>query len=311
VESLRADRVFVATGPRVLELDPAGVEKPVTHDFPDALRSVRHVETPAGAFLMGGAKRHVSILKLNDGREVHQFPLPGDRAVKGGVNSIAATGDWIFATHSEHGLVRWRRDQPGEPGELLFEDLTRRHRTTRGVEILDGRLLFASGHHVYLAPIDGAGETVKYVSSIESPVTCLAAAARTLFAGTENGSIACWKIDAPDQPVVLVRKREAIVNLRLARICAIPHLIYSARDLSVRARVIGQNLETSYESEGASVGVLDATSDLIAASDAEGRRVLLWKATAPSRPSSRVDVWKESSKPILDIWLKKVRAKSA
>ena len=116
---------------------------------------------------------------------------------------------------------------------------------------------------------------------------------------------------APDQPVVLVRQREAIVNLRLAKICAIPHLIYSTRDLSVRARVIGQNLETSYETGGAAVGVLDATSDLIAASDADGRRLLIWRATAPSKPHRSVDVWRQSEKPILDVWMRKVRSKSA
>jgi hypothetical protein len=175
----------------------------------------------------------------------------------------------------------------------------------------DGRLLFASGHHVFTAQADANGEPVKYVSSIESPVTCVAAAARTLFAGTENGSIVCWKADAPDQPVVLVRKREPIVNLRLARICAIPHLIYSARDLSVRARVIGQNLETSYESDGAQIGVLDAASDVICATDHDGRRLLLWKSTSPMKPSRAVDLWKHSDKPVLDLWMRKTLAKSA
>ena len=175
----------------------------------------------------------------------------------------------------------------------------------------EGRLLFASGHHVFTAPADASADPLKYVSSIESPVTCVAAAARTIFAGTENGSIVCWKVDSPDQPVVLVRKREPIVNLRLARICAIPHLIYSARDLSVRARVIGQNLETSYESDGAPIGVLDAASDLICATDGDGRRLLLWKSTAPTRPARAIDIWKHSDKPVLDLWMRKTLAKSA
>jgi len=179
------------------------------------------------------------------------------------------------------------------------------------VQMQEGRLLFASGHHVFSAPADASGEPVKYVSSIESPVTCIAAAARTIFAGTENGSIVCWKVDAPDQPVVLVRKREPIVNLRLARICAIPHLIYSARDLSVRARVIGQNLETSYESDGAPIGILDAASDLICATDGDGRRLLLWKSTSPTRPARAVEMWKHSDKPELDLWMRKTLARSA
>ena len=312
IATANADRIFAATGTKVLELDPEGEVGSRVYTFKEPLRSVRTVESSRGPFLVGGSKRSVSTVGLDDAMEVLDYPLPPGGQVQGGVNSVAMTGEAIYATHSEFGLARWQADRPGDAPDMIYEEITRRSKTTRAVQMHEGRLLFASGRHVYTAPADASGEPLKYVSSIESPVTCVAAAARTIFAGTENGSILCWKIDAPDQPVVLVRKREAIVNLRLARICAIPHLIYSARDLSVRARVIGQNLETSYESDGAPIGVLDAASDLICASDGDGRRVLLWKSTAPSKPSRAIDIWKHSDKPVLDLWMKKtLLAKSA
>jgi hypothetical protein len=75
--------------------------------------------------------------------------------------------------------------------------------------------------------------------------------------------------------------------------------------------VIGQNLETTYESGGAAVGILDAASDLVCASDAEGRRLFLWNATSPARPVRELDVWRQSDKPVLDLWMKKKRARSA
>src|SRR5262249_56896208 len=108
-------------------------------------------------------------------------------------------------------------------------------------------------------------------------LTCGPAGGGRICAGPETGWMVCGRVDAPDQRGVRVGKREPIVNLRLARICAIPHLIYSARDLSVRARVIGQNLETSYESLGAPIGVLDAASDPICATEGDGRPALLWE----------------------------------
>jgi len=311
IATSNADRIFAATGNRVLELDPSGTVQPRVYSFKEALRSVRTMESPRGPFLVGGSKRGVSTVRLDDTMEVLEYPLPSAAQVRGGVNSIAMAGDAIYATHSEFGMARWQADRPGDPPEMIYEEITKRSKTTRAVQMQEGRLLFASGHHVFTAPADASGDPVKYVSSIESPVTCVAAAARTIFAGTENGSIVCWKVDAPDQPVVLVRKREPIVNLRLARICAIPHLIYSARDLSVRARVIGQNLETSYESDGAPIGVLDAASDVICATEGDGRRVLLWKSTAPTRPARAVDIWKHSDKPVLDLWMRKTLAKSA
>jgi len=312
VESVNADRIFVAAGARVLELDPASDEKPRVHAFREPLRSVRYVDSPQGPFLAGGSKRNVFAAPVGEDAEAKVYPLPNGRPVRGGVNSIAFDGNHLYATHSEYGLAAWPVKSPGEPPDFLFEEITKPNKTTRAVQTdARGAILFASGSHIYSGFPGGAGSPVKYVSSIESPVTCIATAARTIFAGTENGAIVCWKLDAPDQPVVLVRKRDAIVNLRLAKICAIPHLIYSTRDLSIRARVIGQNLETSYESDGAAVGVLDAASDVICASDAEGRRVLVWKSTAPARPVREIEVWKQSDKPVLDIWMKKVRAKSA
>jgi hypothetical protein len=311
LDSDRAERLFIASGSKVFELDPRDDSPPRVHAFRDPLRSVRLVEGPSGPLLLGGGKRGISTLPLGGSPAPEDFPLPDGRAVKGGVNSIASSGTSLFATHSEYGLAHWRLDRPGEPAEFLFQSLTKPHRTTRAVQVQGDKLIFASGQHVYLAPVDAGEPPVKFVSSIESAVACVASAARTVFAGTESGAIVCWKIDAPDQPVILVRKREAIVNLRLAKICGIPHLIYSTRDLSIRARVIGQSLETSYESGGAAVGVLDAASDLIAASDSDGRRVLIWKATAPSQPHRAVEVWKQSEKPVLDLWMKKSRARSA
>jgi len=311
IRTSTAERIYAATGNKVLELDADGGLQSRVYTFKDALRSVRSVESPRGDFLIGGSKRGVSTVRLDDTMEVLDYPLPPGGHVRGGVNSVAFAGDAIYATHSEFGLARWQADRPGDEPDMVYEEITRRSKTTRAVQMQEGRLLFASGPHVYSGPADAGGPPLKYVSSIESPVTCVAAAARTIFAGTESGSIVCWKVDSPDQPVVLVRKREPIVNLRLARICAIPHLIYSARDLSVRARVIGQNLETSYESDGAPIGVLDAASDVICASDGDGRRLLLWKSTAPTRPARSVELWRHSDKPVLDLWMKKAPSRSA
>ena len=310
IPAARADRIFAAAGTKVFEIDPASPDDPKIHAFPEPLRSVRAAETPDGVLILGGSRQGVRTILLGEKKpDVLSYPLPNGRTVKGGINSMAVDGRRLLATHSEYGLAAWDLDRPGSPAELLHAGLTSAYRTTRGVQVDEaGRALFASGPHVFASK---DGDLVKYVSSVESPATCVAVAARTLFAGTENGTILCWKLDAPDQPVILARKREAIVNLRLAKICGLPHLLYSAKDLSIRARVIGQALETSYESEGAAVGVLDAASDLLCASDAEGRRVLLWKSTSPARPERRIDVYKRADKPVLDLWMRKIRAKTA
>lgn len=311
VDGARAERVFAAAGAKVFEIRPGDSGRPRVLNFPDALRSIRAHETPQGPVLLGGSKIGVALLSPDRDDPPRLYPLSDARPVKGGINAIAMDERWIWATHSEYGLTRWETAKPEIPGERLLPELTRGQKTTRAVQVADGRLLFATGHHVYAVPAAGGGTPVKYVSSVESPVSCIAAAARTIFAGTESGSIVCWKADAPDQPVVLVRKREPIVTLGLARLSGIPHLVYSARDLSLRARVIGQNLETSYETDGSPVGVLDAASDLLCAVDADGRRVHLWKASEPAHPSRSIDLWREGGKPVLDLCIRKGAARTA
>ncbi|MBI2931561.1 MAG: hypothetical protein HYY16_07900 [Planctomycetes bacterium] len=301
------DSIYVALGNKVLIIDPSRPEdKPREFQFKDPLRSVRCIDTADGPVLLVGSKRAVHAVQLKDSQCV-EYPLPEDRQPRGGVNAVTAYGDHVYATHSEYGVARWPRLKPSTPAEILWPELTSRHKTTRAAQVAGDRLLFATGDTVYAVHLgNGALKPVEYSSGLDGLVTAVAAGGNTIFAGTENGSIVSWKIGEPAANV-LVRHKESIVNLRLANVCSIPHLFYSTKDLAVRARVIGQNLETSYESGGTSVGVLDAASDLVAASDASGRRLLLWKVTSPSTPTFDVDVARYSDKPILDIWIKKAK----
>ena len=297
IETAHATKLYLVAGTQVFEINPHQPEI-IDHEFPEALRSVRFSEN-----LLAGAKQ--AVYEKNSDGTIQAFPLPEKKKPRGGINAICTSQNHLFATHSEFGLARWDRNLPGEEGELLFPEITDGKKTTRAVEVRDHHIIFASGDHIYRAPLTPEGVPVKFVSSVESPITCLAICERSLFAGTENGAIVGWKLDSPDQPVVLVRKKDPIVNVRLAKISGIPQIFYSTRDLSIRARVLGQNLETSYESGGISVGALDTSSDFICATDTSGRKVFLWKASTPEKPHHEIDIWTHARKPILDLWLHK------
>lgn len=293
-----AERIFVAAGATVFEVKP-GEGEPVEHRFPEALRSVRF-----DGRLLGGSKR--SIYVLGPSGQVLGFPLPGAKEPRGGVNSIASAGPFLYATHSEFGLARWRADEPGAPAEPLHADLTSRHKTTRAVQVSRDRLFFATGPEIYSLPVQNGAKPARFAMDPPSTVTCLVVCGDAVFAGTEDGAIWTWDARTPDKPSLVVRKKERIVTLRIARVGGIPHLFYSTRDLAVRARALGLNLEIAYESGGASVDFLDAASDLVCASDSGGRKLLVWKSTIPTRPDVEIDIWKRAGKPILDLWMKKV-----
>jgi hypothetical protein len=304
IEPENAEHILLAAGPKVFMIDSetGRVEKDFT--FREALRSVRSVTLDKPAILAGSKRAVHAVL---DGKEIVDFPLPDDRQPKGGVNAIAAHGRKLFATHSEFGVARWDAAKPGEPAEILFEDLTKKYKTTRAAQIGAGYLLFATGPSVYAVALGNGMHPIAYNSAVDSPVTSVVCGAGTLFAGTESGAIVSWKLGEPDKPAVLVRKKESIVNLRVAKVCSIPHLFYTTKDYAVRARVIGQNLETAYDTAGATVGVLDAASNFVAAGDAAGRRLLIWKAASPAQPIADIDAGRFADKPVLDLTMIKTK----
>jgi len=301
-----AGRVYGAAGTKILEIDPKEPQaRPREYNFKDPIRSVRASDGSHGPTLLVGCKRSVHVLTLARELDCLEYPFPGDTRPRGGVNAVALSDGAIYATHSEFGLLRWDRLRPGVSGELLYEALTSGKKTTRAALVAGDRLVFAAGDKVYSAPLTGSTSPVAYDSGLDSGVTVLASGGGSLYAGTEGGAVVAWRLDEPERATVLVRRREPIVSLRLARIGSLPHLLYSARDLAVKARVLGQTLETSYEAGGRGVGLVDATSDLICAADASGHRLMMWRAATPARPFAEIDLRKFAEKPVLDLGMMK------
>lgn len=302
-------RIFVASGPKVLEFDPqAPLATPKFYAFPMSLRSVRTASTMYGASILGGGKHAVVVMSEGgEGMAFLEFPLPRTVEPRGGVNAIVVDGRTLFATHSEYGLACWDLNRPGTPARILYYDVTSRHKTTRAAVAAPGKLFFASGSNAYGArlPVTDESPPTMYESRQESPITTLAATPERLFAGTAAGSIVSWAVDAPSEPTVIVRRKDPIASVRLARLSRIPHLVYSAHDLAVRARVIGQTLETEYESGGTSVAFMDAASDVVAGLDSAASKLLVWRVAGPGKPEAVIDCLQFSPKPLLDVWIAK------
>lgn len=309
VPAEKALKIFVASGPKVLEFDPqAPSATPKSHVFPMSLRSVRSASTMYGPSILGGGKSMVALMTGAEGAPAFlQFPMPPGVEPRGGVNSIAVDGRTLVATHSEYGLACWDLNRPGEPARILHNELTSRHKTTRAATAAFGRLFFASGANVYAIPLPMSDDAppAMFETRQESPVTAVTATPARLYAGTASGAIVAWAMDKPAEPAVVVRRKDPISSVRLARLSRIPHLLYTAHDLAVRARVVGQSLETEYESGGTPVAFMDAASDVIAALDSAAGRLLVWRATAPGKPEAVIDCQPFSAKPVLDVWIAK------
>lgn len=309
----RGDRVYAALGSKVLEIDPCRPREGVReHVFPEALRSVR-IRTAGGSsrLMVAGSKHCVFVAGGGAATSIRTYRLPEGKSPRGGVNSVDVAGGYLYGSHSEYGVLRWKLDSPGEAAERLYPELTEPHRTTRAVQVRQDRLIFATGPNVYSIPLAGGPSLDRHRPGEESPVTGVAVTDTHLFAGTEGGSLVCWKRGETGEPRVLLRRKDPVLALRVACLSAIPHVVYGARDHAVRARVIGEDRETAYESGGATVGLVDASSDWICATDGPGRRIFFWQVSAPTHPVAEIEVWNHSEKPVLDLWMSRTRAEEA
>ncbi|HLG42853.1 MAG TPA: hypothetical protein VI643_05765 [Planctomycetota bacterium] len=300
-----AERVYASLGSKVVEIDPSEPEGWKEHDLKEAVRSVRPATVSGRDLLLVGGKR-TCILYDPSSQETFPFPLPGDSSPRGGINAVDAYGNTLYATHSEFGLALWDMNQPGRPGELVFQSLTSGHKTTRAVRVAKDQLVFATGPSAYTLDLSTPnGEPKRYTTS-HGAITSTVLTSRTLFAATEEGVIVAWEQGKPDYPEVLLRKTSPVTSLRLTKGSrGIAHLLYAFNDTSIHARVLGQNLETEYEAQGGTFTTIDAASDWVAACGHRSRQLFLWRSDNPRRPERTIDLSKVSSHEIMDVALRR------
>ena len=311
-----ADRIFLATGNKVVEIAPDRLsDTPREFVFPAPLRSVRTSASRFGEVILGGGKTSIMLRTAEADAAYLDFPLPAVDRPRGGFNSMCIAGRWMFATHSEFGVAVWDTNRPGAPSRRILEEFTSGSKTTRAIAPVEGGFIFGTGPDVYHVKVPVDAETfedldmglvhARYASGGDSPVTCAAASPNFVFAGTAAGTVLAWKLGETASPQPLARRKDPIAAMHVASLNRIPHLVYSSHDLAVHARVIGQTLETHYECGGSSVAFMAAASDLLCALDSSGMHLAIWKASQPARPVESLDCWRYAQKPVLDLWLQR------
>jgi hypothetical protein len=314
VQESRGSAALVACGHSVFLFDlesAANMTDEMALDEP--LRSVRCCRGPSGVVLLAGGRTVVYLVYIEQPSVVMRYPYPAAAEPRGGVNSACICGDRLFAAHSELGVCGWMLNRPGEPGRALFTDVSGRSRTTRSVTATPaGMLLFASGQSVYGADAarPDAG-CVQYTPAMPGQVSSIDATASLIVAGSvgeRQGAVMAWKTGEKDSGRVILRRNDAIQSLRLARIGGVPHAIFACDDHCVNARVVGQNLEMTYDCGDEVIALADASSNWIVGLDKQRSAIVIWSANQPQKPEMIVDLGQFASQRPMDICLLKTAA---
>ncbi|MBI4576095.1 MAG: hypothetical protein HY722_07530 [Planctomycetes bacterium] len=295
----RVRRLLAVVGRSVLAYDPrAGPSASVpreTYRFEDGplgfLRSVRLARRADGALhLLAGAQGGVYVTELGpDGsagpRKDYPFPRPEDS--RGGANAAALFRDELYATHSDHGLVRW--DLDGGPGALtLFEDLVPDGGPVRGAQVgPDGVLWFAAGDTVYAWDLVRRPPRPVAYRGAGGTITSLCAAGGQVLAGTGEGRICRWSAPGGEVPEAArdfgVRRANPITMLRAALIAGTPCVLIAAKDYGASARALEGPFQREFQAQE-QVRWVDGASDRVFGVDRGGYRVAVWEAHRPQCP---------------------------
>ncbi len=132
-----------------------------------------------------------------------------------GYNSIAYYNPFLYATHSEYGLIRWDiREQPSK-GENILAKLLNKSRTIRAIQCLGEDLYFANNEKVFVVPAHSPQKSnSKIYLGNASEITSLVATEEGIYAGNSQGEVLFWDKNNTKTPQICAKYSHPIFMLR-------------------------------------------------------------------------------------------------
>lgn len=283
-------RVFTAQRKTVVSYDPrlARPEAPrEVYDYSEKelghVRSVRMAEVDGKPYLLAGAQRGVYVQELSGDYRLEEYKLPGECDSRGGVNSACMTGEFLFATHSDYGLVRWPFGRPGH-GRKAFEEIILRNAYCRGVEMDDkDNLYFTSGPLVLRTDSSAEEEPVRFESRGEEITSITAAHPRYLYAANAGGSVIRWEKDDPAHSrAEPVKKPGTVYSLNMLRTAGRCYLVIGSKDYSLT--VYDTDSEETYQFHAPErIRWAGCADDFLYATNRPGTSIFVWETDNPRR----------------------------
>jgi hypothetical protein len=316
----RTEAVVVVAGDELIRLDPAELSRAAQRwnlsSPAGPLRSVRLAGTKDERLFLVGARWGVHLVGL-DGKVRRTCLLQGPFELRGGFNASVLLGGFLYATHSEVGLVRWPVEEgaaaPSDAGhELCLPDVTAGAKTVRGVQADDsGRLWFSVDRRVvgWTPDQDGPPTLLPVPVMIEA----LLAADGQVYAGLEDGRIVRWAMDdaaMEPPPKAAVPQMESVrgptgspvQSLGWVRGGGVPRLLIADGRSQIDLQVVGDSFVGAYRCEQKLRWGFAAEDWIVGVNDRRDQ-VLLWRWNEPDQPAERVSIGQFCGRSVQDIVL--------
>ncbi|MBI1825034.1 MAG: hypothetical protein HY287_01860 [Planctomycetes bacterium] len=299
--------IVVIAGDEVLYFHPSDLSSPsrrLRMNLPvGALRSVQLGDD--GSFWIGAA---TGVCRLPQDRAEPDIVLtvPGAKAVRGGFNSVAASGDQVWAAHSELGIIRWNMDAPRGPIRL-FEQETQSAKATRDIRQFDGQLSCGIDREIISWPADAHLDTPPQThSGSESAITAVCPTDFGVIAGNADGDVLHWQrvADSSTDPKLIHRgMKRAVESVWMITTHGVPRLVFTDTSARVHVRIWGDNFSSQYEAGGQTLRRVEVADDLLIATNELRDRLICWTTGRPDKPPVTIPISRLTGHAIQDVCL--------
>lgn len=302
---------LVASGRRVYAIDPLSQENlerlELSLDYEDArlgsLRSVRVFGHEEGRLILAGARNGVYSTLVRHQKGHREYPIGPAVDARTGINAAVIYNGYIYATHSEFGLLRWPALQPYSSAVQVMPELISKYSTTRNLQLFDGRLLFANGPTVLLLESSSeSGSTLRVAARYRGTrheVTALAADDKYVLIADTAGDVYVWDPKSSEPPVLAFYAGTAISDLAATELKGQRRCLLVAIKRPVVPMLFRDGSNALEFTAPEAVRTCDVLNGVIIGLSRDRMRIFAWRETRPDWPA-----WQfQFTEPVLDVRL--------
>ncbi len=301
---------LVASGRRVYAVDPLRQksldEAMLNLNFDGgrlgSLRSVRIAGEGRDRVCLAGARNGVYSMLVAHQKAAREYPIGMNVDARTGINAAALYRGFIYATHSEFGVLRWPLLQPYSPATQVMPELTSRFSTTRGLTIYDDRLLFANGPAVLLLEAAAQGSNLRVAArypGTRHEVTALAQDGQYVLVADAAGDVYVWEPKKGTAPMLAFRAGSAVGELAATTLSGDRKCLLVALKRTVMPMLF-QDGSTALEFIAPEpIRSCDVLEGVVIGLSRDRMRIFAWRENKPDWPQ-----WQfQFTEPVLDMRL--------
>lgn len=303
--------LLVASGRRVYAIDPLGQRTlqnaPLELNYDEgrlgSLRSVRVEGSGDERVVLAGARNGVYATLVAHRKAAREYPIGPGVDARTGINAATLYHGYLYATHSEFGLLRWPYLQPFSPAMQVMPELISQFSTTRSLMRFGDRLLFANGPTVLLLEAQNeSGHQLRVAARYKGTrheVTALATDDKYILIADAAGDVYVWDPQASDPPVLAFYAGTPVSDLAATQLRDGRRSLLVSIKRAVLPMLFRDGSNALEFTSPEPIRACDTLNDTIVGLGRDRMRVFAWRANRPEWPA-----WQfQFTEPVLDLRL--------